>query len=447
MFVLARRSCTVGQKFVLASRVFFSNGSLNETFQQAVKSIQKGPNSPTPKKEVDNTMKLQLYAYFKQSTDGSCTGERPGMFNLVDRAKYDAWKGLGSMTKDQAQQKYIDIVKDIFGGDLPKLSNASESTKEETKAPSAPKNEANSHAGSKPNYSGRSYNSWKDVAFPRKKNQTNPSFETVLNCSNEQGVGFISLNRPTRGNAFNFQMWEELRQSFNYFSSNAATRVIILNGSGNSFSTGMDLSVFMDIQSLISDVPCEARKREHGLYNMLNYFHEIISSPENCPVPVIAAIHGNCIGGAVDLVCATDLRYCTKDTTFCVKETDLAMVADIGTLQRLPKLIGTQKSMELTYTARNFSGVEAEAMGLVVKAFDSKEEMMKHVNEMAVLIAKKSPLTIRGVKKTILYTRDHTVEDSLNQVKLWNSAFLYSNDLAEAAMAMMSKKEPEFKED
>lgn len=430
--------------WVVTPSMKFSSGNLKDSFEQAVKSIQKGPNSPKPKKDVDNMMKLQLYSFFKQATEGSVKGDRPGMFNLVERAKYDAWAALGNMSKEDAQLKYIDVVKDIFGGELPKLSQTASTTSD------ASTNSATATAAAIPaaaNYSGPSYKSLADVAIRRKRDLPAPNLTTVLTSVDEQGVGRITLNRPNRGNAFNFQQWEEFRQVWNYFNQNASAKVIILSGSGNAFSTGMDLSVFGEMQSIVSDITCDARKRESGIYHIIEYLQDIISAPENCPVPVIAAVHGNCIGGAVDLICAADLRYCTKDAVFSIKETDLAMVADIGTLQRLPKLIGTQRAAELTYTGRNFSGKEAEEFGLVVKAFDTKEEMNKHVSEVATQIAKKSPITIRGVKKTILYTRDHTVQDSLNQIKLWNTAYLYSNDLVEAAMAIMSKKTPEFKED
>jgi enoyl-CoA hydratase len=192
------------------------------------------------------------------------------------------------------------------------------------------------------------------------------------------------------------QMWEDLHHAWDIMGGNGHAKVVILSGAGNNFSTGMDLSVFIDFQALLSKESCEGRKRE-AIGHFIDYLQDAISGAENCPVPVIAAIHGQCIGGAIDLICAADLRYCTKDAVFCIKETDLAIVADIGTLQRLPKLIGTQKTAELTYTGRNFSGVEAEALGLVAKSFDTVQEMNAYVEKVASEIAQKSPLTIRLV--------------------------------------------------
>lgn len=178
---------------------------------------------------------------------------------------------------------------------------------------------------------------------------------------------------------------------------------------------------------------------------MLQFLQDCVSAPERCKVPVIAAVHGHCIGGAVDLISACDLRLCSKDASFCIKETDLGMVADIGTLQRLPKLIADQRVRELTYTGRVFSGEEATSYGLTLQALDSKQDLDIHVAQLAKTIAEKSPLTIRGIKKTLLFSRDHAVEESLQQVKLWNAAYFLSDDLNEAFRAAMSKEKPSFK--
>lgn len=148
----------------------------------------------------------------------------------------------------------------------------------------------------------------------------------------------------------------------------------------------MDLQVFVEMNTMAGNEKCEGRKRE-SLSNIIQFYQDCVSSPESSsPVPVIAAINGFCIGGAIDLITACDMRYCTSDSSFSIKETDLAIVADIGTLQRLPKLIGDSQTRELAYTGRTFSGKEAEALGLVLKCFNNKEEMMDHVNKVAAQI-------------------------------------------------------------
>jgi enoyl-CoA hydratase len=240
------------------------------------------------------------------------------------------------------------------------------------------------------------------------------------------------------------EMWEDLYNVFNGIKHDEKVKVVILNGSNNNFSTGMDLEVFAEMSKLSSLVKCEGRKRE-GIENLIIFFQDCISAPEiTCPVPVIAAISGYCIGGAVDLIAACDMRYCTNSSNFSIKETDLAMVADIGTLQRLPKLIGDSQTRELAYTSRIFNGTEAEKLGLALKSFNTDEELMSHVHKLAESIALKSPLTIRGIKKTLLYSRDHTVNDSLYQVNLHNTAYLYNADLMEATKAHLTKSKPSF---
>lgn len=236
-----------------------------------------------------------------------------------------------------------------------------------------------------------------DVAYPRRqKTVRSMTLDTILTAelAASPGVFQFTLNRPSRGNSFNMQMWHELKEAFQAADGDHTVRAIILTGNSASFSTGMDLSVFMEMQRVADSEVCEGRKRE-ALSEFIQFLQDSVNAPEVCSVPVIAAISGYCIGGAVDLVTACDLRYCTDSSTFCIKETDLAMVADIGTLQRLPKLIGDQRCRELAYTGRTIGGAEAERLGLVMTSFATEELMNEHVKATALAIAKKSPLTIR----------------------------------------------------
>ena len=285
----------------------------------------------------------------------------------------------------------------------------------------------------------------KKYSFPRAQNGLQSlNADTIKVSLTPTGVATVTLNRPQKLNSFNMEMWEDLFNVFNSIKHDEKVKVVILNGSNNNFSTGMDLEVFAEMNKLSSSAKCEGRKRE-GIENLIQFFQDCISAPEiTCPVPVIAAINGYCIGGAVDLIAACDMRYCTTTSNFSIKETDLAMVADIGTLQRLPKLIGDSQTRELAYTSRLFNGTEAEKIGLALKSFSTEEELMSHVNKLAETIAIKSPLTIRGIKKTLLYSRDHTVKDSLYQVNLHNTAYLYNADLMEATKAHLTKSKPSF---
>jgi enoyl-CoA hydratase len=183
------------------------------------------------------------------------------------------------------------------------------------------------------------------------------------------------------------------------------------------------------------------------LVKLIERLQKITGAPEACRVPVIAAIHGPCIGAGVDFSAACDLRYCDVSADFSVKEIDLAIVADIGTLQRFPLLVGEQRAKELSYTGRHFSGIEALKMGYVLECFADKEILVQHALDMAKMIASKSPLTIRGIKQTINYQRDHTTADSLYQIKYHNAATILSDDLVQAVTGMTTKSKPTFRQD
>jgi enoyl-CoA hydratase len=162
---------------------------------------------------------------------------------------------------------------------------------------------------------------------------------------------------------------------------------------------------------------------------------------------VLATIHNGCVGGGVDLISCTDMRYCSADAYFTIKEIDIGMVADVGTLQRLPKLIGNQGIVrEMAFTGRKVLADEALRIGLVNQVFETREAMQAGVREMAALIASKSPLSVRGTKEMLNYSRDHSVADGLNYIATWNAAMLMSSDLTTAMMASMAKQTPQFKD-
>jgi enoyl-CoA hydratase len=190
---------------------------------------------------------------------------------------------------------------------------------------------------------------------------------------------------------------------------------------------------------------CDGRTREN-LRRVILDLQDTLTSLERCRKPVLAAVHGACVGGGIDLICCADMRYCSADAWFTIKEIDIGMTADIGTLQRLPKLIGDGMARELAYTARKVDAAEAKDIRLVNRVFDSPEALRDGVRAIAADIAAKAPLAIRGVKEMITYARDHTVADGLNYNATWNAAMLMSADLQEAMMSGMSKRPPSFKD-
>jgi enoyl-CoA hydratase len=236
--------------------------------------------------------------------------------------------------------------------------------------------------------------------------------------------------------------WIEMQSIFETLSQADDVRVIILSGEGKHFCAGIDLELLMSV-SEFQDIECSA-KRSEKIRGFILTLQQSITAIEKCSKPVLAAIHNGCIGGGVDIATACDMRYCTEDAYFTIKEIDLGMVADIGTLQRLPKIISPGMAAEMAYTGRKVSGLEAKKMGLVNQCYDSKKTLLEGVMEIATTIASKSPVSIRGTKHVLQYSRDHSVDDALNYVATWNAAMLLSTDLTEAFKATIEKRPPKF---
>ena len=257
-----------------------------------------------------------------------------------------------------------------------------------------------------------------------------------------QHIAEVRLNRPDRSNAMNEALWRELRTAFLWADATPEVRVVVLSGTGNHFCSGIDLTMLAGIETAVAHRD-PARSHE-ALRRLILDLQDCLSSVERCRKPVLAAIHGACIGAGVDLVSCCDMRYAAHDALFSVREIALGMVADVGTLQRLPRLIADGLARELAYTGRHVDAGEAQACGLVNRVFDSSEALREGVRKIAQGIAGKSPLAIRGTKEMLNYGRDHSVTDGLNYVATWNAAMLMSTDLAESMGAMHEKRLPEF---
>jgi len=269
-----------------------------------------------------------------------------------------------------------------------------------------------------------------------------PSEQTVT-VGVEDHIATVRLNRPEKMNAMNLAMWNDIRSAFQYIDATPEIRVAILEGEGKGFTAGIDLQMMMGLGAQIRD-DCDGRTREN-LRRVILDLQDTLTSLERCRKPVLAAVHGACVGGGIDLICCADMRYCSADAWFTIKEIDIGMTADVGTLQRLPKLIGSQGLVrELAYTGRRVEAAEAREMGLVNRVFDSREALQAGVGEIAAAIAAKSPLSIRGVKEQLNYARDHSVADGLNYIATWNAAMLMSEDLSAAMMA--GKGTPSFRD-
>ncbi|HEX9194502.1 MAG TPA: crotonase/enoyl-CoA hydratase family protein [Azonexus sp.] len=268
-----------------------------------------------------------------------------------------------------------------------------------------------------------------------------PSLSTIsLNL--EQGIAEIRLDRPDKSNAMNDAMWQEIRQAFEWADATPEVRVVILSGAGRNFCAGIDLALLGGIQQRIAH-PDGARSRE-ALRRLILDLQDCLTSVERCRKPVLAAIQGACIGGALDLVTCCDMRYAAADAIFSVREIDVGMVADVGTLQRLPRLIPEGIARELAFTGRNFVADEGERLGLINRVFPSHEALTAAVREIAQTIAAKSPLAMRGIKEVMNFSRGHSIADGLNFVATWNASMLLSDDLNEVIIAQREKRAPRF---
>jgi enoyl-CoA hydratase len=272
-----------------------------------------------------------------------------------------------------------------------------------------------------------------------------PATPTALSVTHDGGVATVRLERPEAANALDRTLWRELRDTFTTLDADPGVRVVVLAGAGKHFCAGIDLSMLGEIQGMAPDGADPGRARE-ALRRLILDLQDVFTTVERCRVPVLAAIQGVCVGAGLDLAVACDLRYATPRTKFSLKEVDMGLAADVGVLQRLPRIVGEGRAREMAYTCRDVRGPEAETMGLVnacVEA-DDPEALVAHVQEIARGLAAKSPLAMRGTKHAITYARDHSVADGLDQIATWNASALISEDLTEAVTAFSQGRAPRY---
>lgn len=265
---------------------------------------------------------------------------------------------------------------------------------------------------------------------------------TTFEFTVDGGVAHLRLNRPEKRNSMNPAFWGEIRRVFaeDIARERADVRVAVISSTGPHFTSGMDLATFGDIMA----EPADAARHRERFRRMLIELQGSFTAIAKSRVPVLAAVQGGCIGGGVDMVSACDMRYCTEDAFFVIKEIDLGMVADVGTLQRLPHLIPDGLMRELAYTGRDLRSAEARACGLVNSIHATQAEMLEAVLATARTIAAKSPLAVYGSKAMIDYARDHTVDEALDYMSVWNAAFIHGRDMPEAFAASREKRAPRF---
>jgi enoyl-CoA hydratase/carnithine racemase len=270
-----------------------------------------------------------------------------------------------------------------------------------------------------------------------------PPLRTLeLRVEEQHGIATVLLNRPSAANALTHELLEELRATFEHLETLPSIRAVVLAGAGPRFCAGIDLRTLTELlASARGDCACEGRRRL-ALYKRIRSMQEAISSLERYPFPVVCAITGACVGGGIDLACAADIRFCSQDAAFCVKETDVGIVADLGTLQRLPALIGAGRAHELALTCRTFSGVDAERYGLVSAALPDAAATLRAARETAVALAAKSPLACAGTKAELLAASQPALAAGLEHVAWRNAATLVSADVDESLRAKAERRAP-----
>ncbi|KAM6223692.1 delta(3,5)-Delta(2,4)-dienoyl-CoA isomerase, mitochondrial [Rhynchocyon petersi] len=266
------------------------------------------------------------------------------------------------------------------------------------------------------------------------------SYESLRVTSAGKHILHVQLNRPEKRNAMNKAFWREMVECFHKIAEDSQCRAVVISGAGKMFTAGIDL---MDMASdLIQPQEDDIARKSWYIHNLITKYQETFNVLEKCSKPVISATHGGCIGAGVDLITACDIRYCTQDAFFQVKEVDIGLAADVGTLQRLPRIIGNQSLVnELAFTCRKMMAEEALSSGLVSRMFPDQETMLDAAFTLAAEIASKSPVAVQSTKVNLLYSRDHTVSESLKFMSSWNMSMLQTEDIVKSVQAAMEKKD------
>ncbi len=270
------------------------------------------------------------------------------------------------------------------------------------------------------------------------------TFES-LTVAREGHLAEVRLVGPGKGNAMGAAFWREMPIAFAQLDADPEVRAIVLRGEGKRFSVGLDLmGMGAELAELLMMGPRLASDRVR-LFDTIRKMQQATACVAACRKPVIAAIHGHCIGGGIDLVTSCDVRLASADAIFSVREVKLAIVADVGTLQRLPTIVGQGHARELALTGEDIDAARAEKIGLVSHVFGSADELFAGARAMAERISQNPPLAVQGTKAVMEEGLRRSIDDGLRHAALFNTAFLPSEDLAEAIGAFAGRRDPDFK--
>ncbi len=266
--------------------------------------------------------------------------------------------------------------------------------------------------------------------------------DPVLSIERDEHVATLWLDRPAQRNAMGPAFWDELPVCMQALAEDTEVRAVVIAAKGPHFTVGLDLKAFGTV--LGGDGTTSEAARRTRLLRTVKRLQASITAVADCPKPVIAAVHGYCIGGGVDLITACDVRLAAADAVFSIRETKIAIVADVGTLQRLPGIVGAGHVAELAFTGKDVPAARAREIGLVNDVLPDAAAVLAAARAMAAEIAANSPLAVQGTKAVLRAGAGRSVAEALDYVAVWNSAFFPSNDLAEAMAAFVEKRPPRF---
>jgi enoyl-CoA hydratase len=265
-----------------------------------------------------------------------------------------------------------------------------------------------------------------------------------LRIEKADGIAEVVLIGPGKANALGPDFWREMPEALRELDSDESVRVLLLRGEGTHFSYGLDIAAMLETLGPLFTGDNNLASERTKLLQLIQRMQGATEGLARCRKPVLAAVHGWCIGGGIDLIAACDFRYCSREAKFSLREARVGIIADLGALQRLPRIIGEGHTRELAYTAGDFDAERALRMGLVNEVFESPEALLAGARATARKIADNPPLVVQGAKQVMEYCADKSVADGLRYVAVWNSAFLQSQDLAEAFAAFAERRPPRF---
>jgi enoyl-CoA hydratase len=272
----------------------------------------------------------------------------------------------------------------------------------------------------------------------------------VLSVERDDAVATVWLDRPEARNAMGMDLWRDLPRAMEAVSGDASVRAVVIAARGPHFSVGLDLKAMGSILAAggadvggAGGAPSMGARARASRHQIL-YLQDAITAVARCPKPVVAAVHGYCIGGGVDLIAACDIRLASADAVFSVREAKMAIVADLGSLQRLPAIVGAGHLAELAFTGKDISAERAKEIGLVNDVAADAEGVLKAARDLAAEIAANSPIAVQGTKAVLAANEGRTVAEGLDYVATWNAGMLPSDDLTEAVTAFMEKRPPDF---